>query len=53
MPMTAVFSLFGLGAGAAGLLWPHAVHRLGYKMMAIYLVLAAGTALLGLVRRTR
>ena len=53
MPMTVVFTLFAAVAALAGWLSPHTVHRLGYRMMVIYLVLAGLTALIGLLRRAR
>lgn len=53
MPMTARFALFAAIAATGGWASPHVVHRLGYKMMAIYLALAGFTALIGLFRRAR
>ena len=51
MYMTAIFASAGLLAGLGGVLMPHAVFRLGFLMMTIYLGLGLCTALIGLARR--
>ena len=53
MYMTGVFTAFAALAGLLGLLMPHLVHRLGFRMMLVYLACAAFCAVLNLLRRTR
>ena len=52
MYMTVVFTAFAAVSGFLGLAMPHLVHRLGFRMMVAYLVLAGCAAILNLVRRT-
>ena len=51
MYMTAIFFAAAIVAGLGGVLMPHAVFRLGFFMMTVYLILALATALLNLARR--
>ncbi len=52
MYMTVIFSTFAAIAALGGLLMPHLVHNLGYRMAALYLACALCSALLTIIRRT-
>ena len=53
MYLTAIFTAFAAVAGLLGLAMPHLVHRLGFRMMGIYLLCAAICAVLNILRRAR
>ena len=53
MYMTTVFTAFAAASGLLGLAMPHLVHRLGFRMMLLYLACAAFCAVLNLLRRAR
>ena len=53
MYMTGVFTAFAAASGLLGLAMPHLVHRLGFRMMGIYLLCAAFCAGLNILRRAR
>lgn len=53
MYMTSVFTAFAAVSGLLGLLMPHLVHRLGFRMMGVYLLCATFCAVLNLLRRAR
>lgn len=51
MYMATVFTVFALISGGLGLMMPHLVHRLGFRMMLIYLAFAVVAATLNLLKR--
>ncbi len=53
MYMTSIFTAFAAASGLLGFAMPHLVHRLGFRMMLVYLSCAAFCAVLNLVKRTR
>ena len=53
MYMTGIFTAFAAASGLLGLAMPHLVHRLGFRMMLVYLCCAAFCAVLNLLKRAR
>ena len=53
MYMTGVFTAFAAVSGLLGFAMPHLVHRLGFRMMLVYLSCAMFCAVFGLLRRAR
>ena len=51
MYMTGIFTAFAAISGLLGFAMPHLVHRLGFRMMLIYLCCAAFCAVLGILKR--
>ena len=51
MYMTGVFATFAAASGLLGLAMPHLVHRLGFRMMGLYLFCAVFCAVLNILRR--
>jgi hypothetical protein len=51
--MVTIFTVFAAISGLLGLAMPHLVHRLGFRMMLVYLGCAAFCAVLNLLKRTR
>ncbi len=53
MYMTGIFTAFAAASGLLGLAMPHLVHRLGFRMMLVYLSCATFCAVLNLLKRAR